>query len=224
MANQDFAARWLGLEKNDEGEFVLTAKSLISSIGGKWGLIESAIPPMSFSLSYGAFNDVYLSVTIALSLTLLVAVGQILRKRPIMNALASFLGVGLAAWLAVNGGSDGATARDFFLKDFVVNGIWIIGLLVSIAIRRPAFGFLANALSDVPDDWRDKPSIRNRMSVMTLFWVVLFATRLLVQLPLYVANDVVMLGYVKTLLGLPFFGLWVALSWLFTTKPARTRG
>lgn len=141
-----------------------------------------------------------------------------------MNALASFLGVGLAAWLATSGGANGASARDFFLKDFAVNGLWIIGLLVSIAVGRPAFGFLAHALSDVPDDWRSVARIRFRMSLMTLFWVVLFATRLLVQLPLYLANDVVMLGYVKTALGLPFFALWITLSWLFVTKPSKRRG
>lgn len=224
MANQDFAAKWLGLAKGADGEYVLTAKSVITSIGGKWGLVESAIPPMSFSLSYGAYKNVYLSVGIALSLTLLVAIGQVIRKRPIMNAIASFLGVGLAAWLATNGGAGGASARDFFLKDFAVNGLWIIGLLVSIAVGRPAFGYLAHALSDVPDDWQRVRRIRFKMTLMTFFWVVLFATRLSVQLPLYLANDVVMLGYVKTALGLPFFGLWITLSWLFTSKPSKSRG
>jgi len=223
VAEQDFAARWLGLAKNEEGEFVLTAKSLITSIGGKWGLIESAIPPMSFSLSYGAYKNVYLSVGLALSLTVLVAVGQIIRKRPIMNALTSFFGVVLAAWLATSGGADGSSARDFFLKDFLVNGIWILGLLVSVAVKRPAFGFLAHALSDIPDEWRQDRAIRRKMSWMTLFWVVLFSTRLLVQLPLYLANDVVMLGYAKTALGLPFFGLWIALSWLLTSKRTEAR-
>lgn len=224
MAQQDFAAKWLGLEKGPDGEYVLTAKSVITSIGGKWGLVESAIPPMSFSLSYGAYKNVYLSVGLALSLTLLVAVGQVIRKRPVMNALASFLGVGLAAWLATSGGSSGASARDFFLKDFAVNGVWIVGLLVSVVVGRPAFGFLAHALSDVPDDWRSVRKIRAKMSLMTLFWVVLFATRLLVQLPLYLANDVVMLGYVKTALGLPFFALWITLSWLIVSKPSKLRG
>jgi hypothetical protein len=223
VAEQDFAAKWLGLGKDPNGEYVLTAKSLITSIGGKWGLVESAIPPMSFSLSFGAYKNVYLSVGIALSLTLLVAIGQVIRKRPIMNAFASFLGVGLAAWLATNGGADGASARDFFLKDFAVNGVWILGLLVSIAIGRPAFGYLAHALSDVPDNWRTVKTVRAKMSLMTVFWVVLFATRLLVELPLYLANDVVMLGYVKTALGLPFFALWITLSWLFTAKPAKAR-
>ena len=223
MAEQDFAAKWLGLAKDASGEYVLTAKSVINSIGGKWGLVESAIPPMSFSLSFGVYKNVYLSVGLALSLTLLVAIGQIIRKRPIMNAFASFLGVGLAAWLATNGGADGASARDFFLKDFAVNGVWIVGLLVSIAIGRPAFGYLAHALSDVPDNWRTVKFIRAKMSLMTLFWVILFSTRLLVELPLYLANDVVMLGYVKTALGLPFFALWITLSWLFTSKPSKAR-
>jgi hypothetical protein len=53
---------------------------------------------------------------------------------------------------------------------------------------------------------------------MTVFWSVLFATRLFVELPLYLANNVVALGYVKTAFGLPFFGLWIFLSWLLLRR------
>jgi hypothetical protein len=211
---QDFASRWLGLEKDATGQFVLTVKSLIRSVGGKWGLIESAIPPMSFSISFGAFKSVYLSAALAVGLTVLVAIGQVIRKRPVMNALASLLGIGLAAYLALSGGKSGATARDFFLKDFAVNGVWIAGLLLSIVITRPAFGYLLHALGDLDDDWRSSKKTVRKMGLLTAFWVVLFATRLLVELPLYLANNVVALGYVKTLLGLPFFGLWILLSWV----------
>lgn len=214
MEQKDFAARWLGLEKNAEGEFVLTVKSLISSIGGKWGLVESAIPPMSFSISFGAFKSVYLSASIAIGLTVLVIIGQVMRKRPIMNAIASLLGIGLAAYLALSGGQSGSTARDFFVKDFAVNGIWVSGLILSILVGRPGFGYLSHALGDLPDDWRLHKKVRFRMSLMTLFWAALFATRLLVELPLYLANNVVALGFVKTAFGLPFFALWILLSWL----------
>jgi hypothetical protein len=218
VVEQDFAARWLGLQKNAEGELVLTVKSLITSIGGKWGLIESAIPPMSFSISYGAYKSVYLSAGIAVGLTVLVVIGQVMRKRPVMNALASLVGIGLAAYLALSGGQSGSTARDFFLKDFAVNGIWVVGLLVSVVVRRPGFGYLAHALGDVPDNWQTSKKIRNKMTLMTVFWSVLFATRLFVELPLYLANNVVALGYVKTAFGLPFFGLWIFLSWLLLRR------
>ncbi len=220
MAQQEFAARWLGLERDSSGEFVLTVRSLIKSIGGKWGLIESAIPPMSFSISYGAFKSVYLSAAIAVGLTVLVIVGQVIRKRPIMNAIASLLGIGLAAYLALSGGKSGATARDFFLKDFAVNGVWVAGLLISILVGRPGFGYLLHALGDLEDDWRRSKKIILRMSLMTAFWATLFATRLFVELPLYLTNNVVALGYVKTLFGLPFFGLWILLSWLLLRRSA----
>ena len=214
MEQKDFAAKWLGLEKNEAGEFVLTVKSLITSIGGKWGLIESAIPPMSFSISYGALKSVYLSAAIAVGLTILVIIGQILRKRPIMNAIASLFGIGLAAYLALSGGKSGASARDFFLKDFAVNGFWVAGLIGCVLVGRPAFGYLLHALGDVSDEWRKSKKTVLRMSLMTLFWAALFATRLFVELPLYLTNNVVALGYVKTLFGLPFFGLWIVLSWV----------
>ncbi len=223
MADQDFAGRWLGLTKDEHGEFVLTARSLVTAIGGGWGLIESAIPPMSFSLSFGAFKNVFLSATLAVVLSIAVMIGQIMRKRPVLNAIASLLGIGIAAWMAVAGGVSGASARDFYLKDFLVNGLWLLGLTVSLLARRPAFGYLAEALSLVSTKWLENTRERRQMAGFTAFWLTPFLIRLLAELPLWLTNNVYALGFVKTALGLPLWGLWMLLTWLML-RPRKGRG
>lgn len=204
----DKASRWFGLEKQD-GEYVLTPKTFIKSIGGFWGLVESAVPAIGFSVSFGVWRDVVLSVSIAVGLTSLIFISQVVRKRPIMNAISSLFGIGIAAWLAMAGGTSGASARDFYLKDFFTTGAWLVALGVSILVRRPALGYVINAFSKVPDDWRSHPVILRRMSWLTILWMGLFVVRLSVQLPLYLGNQVVALGLVKTALGLPLYGFWV---------------
>ena len=218
MSNTDSGvSRWLGLEKQD-GEYVLTPKSFIKSVGGFWGLVESAIPAIGFSVSFGFWRDVVLSVAIAVSLTVVIFISQVVRKRPVMNAISSLFGIAIAAWLALAGGASGATARDFYLKDFFTTSAWAIALAVSISLRRPVLGYVLNAFSQVPDDWRNHPIILRRMSWLTLLWIGLFLVRLGVQLPLYLANQVVALGLVKTVLGLPLYGLWLWLTALFVRR------
>jgi uncharacterized membrane protein len=57
----------------------------------------------------------------------------------------------------------------------------------------------------------------------TWVWVGMFAVRALVQGRLYVKGDATTLGFVNLLLGLPLFGLAVALTWLIVRRvpPAR---
>ena len=89
---------------------------------------------------------------------------------------------------------------------------WALALTVSIVIRKPVLGYVVNAFSKVPDDWAKHPRILRKMSWLTLFWVLLFLVRLSVQLHLYLADQVVALGLVKTVLGLPLYGLWLWLT------------
>ena len=57
----------------------------------------------------------------------------------------------------------------------------------------------------------------------TWVWVGMFAVRALVQGRLYTQGDAAALGFVNLLLGLPLFGVAVALTWLIVRRvpPAR---
>lgn len=205
--------RWLGLELNENGEPVFNVRSMWKSIGGPVGLIETAIPPISFSIVFGVTASVIWAVSIALGLAGVMFVLQIVNKRPVMNAIASVLGVAFSAWLALRGG-----AGDFFIKDFWVNATWAGGLVLSSLIRFPAFGFLLTALGELPDGWRKDRSTFRRMQLLTVMWAGLYALRLSVQLPLYLSGQVVVLGFVKTIFGLPMFALWCFFTWLIMRK------
>lgn len=211
--------KWMGLETDKNGEYVLTARSLYRSIGGKWGLIESAIPPLSFTLTYSLTKSVVTSVSIALALTVVIAVIQIIKKRPVMNAVASVLGIGVAAWLALNGG-----AGDFFVKDFYVNGGYASVLIGSALIGFPLFGYLMKVVGELPADWRSNRQTKRLMTTLTLFWGSLYLVRLSIQLPLYFSDQIEALGFAKVALGLPLFGLWIAATWLILKRTMYARG
>jgi hypothetical protein len=214
--------RWLGLTKGDDGEYVVTPASMLRSIGGVFGLIESAIPPVAFSVTFGIWTNAWLSGVVALSLALILGVVQVIRKKPVMNAIASVIGIAFAAFLATSGGNDAESAKNFFLPGLITNAVWATGLLLSAAFRRPAIGYLLATFEAIAPDWRSDRRLLTLSTRVTVFWSGLFIMRLAAQLPLYFANEAAWLGIVKSAIGLPAFALWIFLSWLMLKRTIQT--
>lgn len=216
--------RWLGLTKGEDGEYLVTPASMLRSIGGLFGLIESAIPPVAFSVTFGLWSNAMLSAVVALSLAMVLGVVQVIRKKPVMNAIASVIGIAFAAFLATSGGNDAESAKNFFLPGLITNVVWAFGLLVSAALRRPAIGYLLATFEAIPAEWRINKRLLRIATLVTLFWSGLFILRLAAQLPLYFANEAAWLGIVKSAIGLPAFALWIFFSWLMLRRTIQTAG
>ena len=139
-------------------------------------------------------------------------------KRPWTQLVGSLVGVGLAIWLTLR---PGGQAGDFYLKDFWINAAYGSVLLLSVIVRLPLIGLLMGFLTNQGLSWRkDKRKVRF-FDLVTLLWVGLFATRLLVEVPLYLAGEVVTLGFVKIVLGLPFYLTMIWVSWLMLRRVVR---
>ena len=216
--SQSAGERWLGLSKGEDGEYVVTPASMLRSIGGVFGLIESAIPPVAFSVTFGIWSNAVLSAVVALALAVILGGVQIFRKKPVMNAIASVIGIAFAAFLATSGGNSAESAKNFFLPGLITNGVWAFGLIVSVLVRRPAIGLLLATFEAIPSNWRSDRSLLSTTTRVTLFWSGLFLVRLAAQLPLYFANEAAWLGIVKSAIGLPAFALWIFLSWLMLKR------
>jgi hypothetical protein len=129
--------------------------------------------------------------------------------------LGSYLGIALAIFLTLR---PGGQAADFYLKDFYINGAYGSVLLISVICRFPLIGFLVETFMGNPVNWRkDRRKVRF-YDLVTLLWVGLFSTRLAVELPLYLVGDVVTLGFVKIVLGLPFYLTMIWVSWLLLRR------
>ena len=63
-------------------------------------------------------------------------------------------------------------------------------------------------------EWRKDPALLRIYSRASWIWVAVFVVRLAVQLPLYLADELVALGVAKTAMGFPIFALAVWLSYL----------
>jgi hypothetical protein len=135
-----------------------------------------------------------------------------------VQPIAGLLGVGLSVFLALRDGGSGA---DYFLIGFVTNSLFAAGLLFSVLIRYPLLGVLGGILFNLPD-WREQKSLRARFSLLTWIWICFFSLRLLVQLPLYFAEELALLATARLVMGLPAYSALLVLTWLIMRGIARS--
>jgi hypothetical protein len=203
-----------GLKESDDG-YQLDFQSLLASVGGVQGLIESTLPGFLYVVTFAIWGNLTVSITtVAVAITLL-TIRHFVMKRPFSQLLGSLIGIALAIYLTLR---PGGQAGDFYLKDFWTNGIYGSVLLLSVIVRFPIIGVMVGLLTNQGLSWRkDRRKVRF-FDLVTMLWVGLFATRLAVELPLYFAGNIVTLGFVKLVLGLPFYLTMIWVSWLLLRK------
>ena len=64
------------------------------------------------------------------------------------------------------------------------------------------------------DGWRKDAAKRRILMLATWLWVALFAIRLVLEVPLYYANNVAALGVVRLITSVPLYALFLWATWL----------
>jgi hypothetical protein len=203
------AARRSGLGKVAPGE-TPSGSALLAAMGGIRGLVESILPGLGFLVVYTITQNLLLSVLAPLVLALVFVGVRIATRQPFTSAIAGVLGIALSAGLALFTGR----AEDNFVFGFVINAVFLVGLIVSLAVRWPLIGVIASLITGEGSVWR-KDRAKFRVAVIaTLLWCGLFGLRLAVELPLYFAGNVSALAGLKLLLGVPLYAAMLWVTWL----------
>jgi hypothetical protein len=100
------------------------------------------LPGIGFLVVYTLTQDLVWSVSAPLAVAVGFIFARLLQKSPLMPALAGLVGIAASAGVALWSGRP----EDNFLLGFLVNGLWVVGLLVSLAVRRPLVGVFAAVL------------------------------------------------------------------------------
>jgi len=190
---------------------------IAETIGGPLGVAESALPAVAFVVAYTiSGSDTEVSAGVAVAVALAFGVAALIRRGPLLNVVSGVFGVLFAAFVATKSGK----AENFFLPGLLFNAGYAAAFLISIVAGWPLVGVIVGTIDGEGNSWRGD-RVRTRVFVWaTWVWVGLFALRLLVQLPLYLAGDVVALGVARTAMGLPLFALGLWITWRLVRRPA----
>lgn len=194
---------------------------LMGAMGGWRGLIESTGPGLVFVVVFVAARELTPALIGSLALAAAVIIARLIQRSDLTQAFSGSLGVLIGVLWAWRTGE----AADYFAWGFIVNAAWSLGLLISLLVRWPAFGFIVAGLqSRHLTQWRDNPATYRTAKLLTFMWLGLFLSRLLVQLPLYFADNVGALGTARLAMGVPATVLVVWLSWLVVRASDRKNG
>ncbi|WP_043436174.1 DUF3159 domain-containing protein [Arthrobacter sp. I3] len=208
----DYAAK-AGLHRSSNGNI-----DVLRSAGGIQGIAESILPGLVFLIAFTLDREnLAMAVTASLAVAAVFTVARLVQRKPLTQALAGFIGVGLSAWLATSTGK----AENFYVLGFFTNVGYILAMSISVFVRWPIAGLLFGFIRNEGLEWRKDPKRIRAYSIGTWVIVAVLVLRLVVQVPLYFMGEqgLAALATTRLLMGAPLYilGIWVA--WLIT-RPA----
>jgi len=207
----EYAAK-AGLHRTHDGRV-----DVLRSAGGIQGIAESIAPGLVFLMAFTVTRELTLSLVAALAAAAVFTVVRLVQRKPLTQALAGVVGVGISAWLANTTGK----AEDFYLPGFFTNAGYILAMVLSIFLKWPVAGLLFGFIRNEGLDWRKDPARVKAYQLGTWIIVAVLALRLAVQVPLYLMgpDGLAALATTRLIMGAPLYILGVWIAWL-VTRPA----
>lgn len=186
----------------------------VAAMGGVRGVLESTLPGLVFVVAYVATHELTVALIAASALAVISFLARLFARQSFTNALGGFFGVMIGVVWAWQSGE----ASDYFVWGFVTNTVYVIALTASVLVRWPLVGVVVALLRSEWDTWRSS-KMYPRYLLATWFWIAMFGARLAVQVPLYLAGEVALLGSARLAMGLPLFALVMWFTWLLVREP-----
>ena len=191
----------------------LVRSKLSEALGGRRGIVESAVPTVLFTVMFVITHELRLSLIVSITATVVLLVVRLVQRSTVQFVLNALIGIGIAALFASRSGE----ARDVFLPGILYNGAYAAVFVFSILIGWPLVGFMIGSITGDPTGWHDDRSIVRLCSQLTWLFAAPCVLRVLVQYPLYLGDHIALLGTAKVVLGWPLqLASFAAMAWLLS--------
>ena len=177
-------------------------------------MLESALPFVAFTVAWVIARQLYPALGAALATAVVLAVARLVQRQSIRYVATAVVPTAIAAVVAVRTGR----AEDVFLPGILYNGALAVLSLFTVAVRRPLVGFLIGAAVGEPTGWFADRGLVRMTSRLTLVLAVPYVLRFVIQLPLFLAGQVVWLGVAKVVLGWPLLIATLAVIGLLLSR------
>lgn len=221
-----------------------------AAVGGWRGVVESTAPTVVFILVLALRPAALVPALLAsLALSAVAMAARLAQRQSLTQVLGgAFLAAVSALWAWRSG-----QAANFYATGLLINAGWLSVCLVSLLAGWPLVGVLVGlwqraAQADTDQDsaqesepssgsasgsgasswasWRKDPALRadrKRYYLGTLVLSAMFALRLVVEVPMYLAGESALaaLGVARLVLGVPLFVLTLWFVWLLVRPTPR---
>jgi hypothetical protein len=177
----------------------LVRAQLARALGGTRGVVEGAVPTIAFTVLWLTTRDLRLAIGVSIAVAVALLAVRLLQRQTVQFVANSLFGIGIGAIFAARSGE----AIDAFLPGILYNGVYAVLLVGSVAVGWPLLGFMIGSVMGDATAWHnDKPVVR-LCSRLTLMLAVPCVVRVLVQYPLYEADQLAWLATAKIFMGWP---------------------
>lgn len=185
------------------------AQAILEQMGGISGLIYSSLPVLVF-VPISSFFGLVPAIITAVVVAALILAWRLVRKDSLQPAISGFVGVGFCALIAYIVGE----SKGYFLYGIWMSLFWALVFLVSVLIRRPVVGYIWSWVNGHDRGWRRVRRAVLVFDAATITWVLVFASRFVVQRHLYDANETGWLGVARIAMGWPLTALAALVTYL----------
>jgi intracellular septation protein A len=192
---------------------------VVTALGGKKGIIDSTIPSLIFLLTYNVTHNLKACLYISIATAVLLLICRLIKRDTLTHSISGFIGIAFCGWFAWKTGE----AKDYYAPSLWKNSAFALVYLISILIKWPLIGVLLGPILGENLNWRKNPARMAAYKKATWIWFALFAIRLVVQYPLFKANQLNALGVANIFLGFPLYlatlwGTWLVIKSVPTAK------
>jgi hypothetical protein len=185
------------------------AHAVLDQMGGISGLIYSSLPVVAFVPVSSAFG-LQAAIAAALGVAAITLVWRLIRRESTQPAISGFIGVGVCALIAYVMGE----SKGYFLLGIWSSLLWASVFAISVLIRRPVVGYVWGWVNGHDRNWRKVRRAVLAFDIATVFWVLVFASRFVVQHHLYDADQTGMLGVARIAMGWPLTAVAALVTYL----------
>ncbi|MEH0110015.1 DUF3159 domain-containing protein [Tersicoccus sp. MR15.9] len=188
---------------------------VMAAIGGPRGIVEAVLPGLVFLVVFTFARSLTPALISAIVVAVAFTVWRLIERRPVVQALSGLVGVVICALFA----DVSDQPLNYYVPGFWTNVVSVVVLVASVLARWPLVGLVFGLLRSEGNDWRQVPARARVYTRATWMLAAMFALRLVVQFPLYLAGNLVALGTTRLLMGVPLYALTLWVAWMIT-RPA----
>jgi hypothetical protein len=206
----------------------LVRHQLGQALGGRRGMLEAAVPTLTFTIVWLLGRNLNLAVGASVGVAAVELAARLIQRQTVKFCVNALVGIAIG-WFFVHlsasrGGSADDQALAYFLPGLLYNSGYAVLMGMTCITGWPLVGFMIGSVTGDPTAWHQNRQVVRLCTRLTWLLMLPCAVRAVVQGPIWLAGHsgsmsadtaVAALGVLKIAMGWPLqLAALAAMSWL----------